>query len=250
MRKLLIVLFSLTFSATNVMAENYLVWGTTTGKSGTTNSGASYNCSGLAGGFGVISNDLFSVNTSTGASTLVKSLDTGNCGLTDSGVIFKDGSYVDKNTGNFHALQNDDTYKVYGAIDGSLIETTAAPSLSSFTPTDGSVAILGSSIVGTSKIVDNSGKTIIETKADGSTHIGENSLVTIESGGKQQLYATNSSGDQIDINIKSGTNFLINGTNVLSSISTNTTDITANTGNISTNTTNITANTGKISNSN
>ena len=125
--------------------------------------------------------------------------------------------------------QNDDTYKVYGAIDGSLIETTAAPSLSSFTPSGGSVAILGSSIVGTSKIVDNSGKTIIETKSDGSTHIGENSLVTIESGGKQQLYATNSSGDQIDINIKSGTNFLINGTNVLSSINTNTASIKQNT---------------------
>ena len=225
MRKLLIVLFSLTFSATNVMAENYLVWGTTTGKSGTTNSGASYNCSGLAGGFGVISNDLFSVNTSTGASTLVKSLDTGNCGLTDSGVIFKDGSYVDKNTGNFHALQNDDTYKVYGAIDGSLIETTAAPSLSSFTPSGGSVAILGSSIVGTSKIVDNSGKTIIETKADGSTHIGENSLVTKEVNGSQSLYATDAKGKAIPININNGSSLQVNGVDVMDKINTNTQDI-------------------------
>ena len=50
------------------------------------------------------------------------------------------------------------------------------------------------------------GVNTISKKADGSTHIGENSLVTHEVNGLQELYATNSSGDQIDINIKSGTN--------------------------------------------
>ena len=51
---------------------------------------------------------------------------------------------------------------------------------------------------------------------DGSIHIGENSLVTQEVNGVQQLYATDANGDQIDINIKSGTHLLIDGTNVMS----------------------------------
>ena len=59
------------------------------------------------------------------------------------------------------------------------------------------------------------GVNTISKKADGSTHIGENSLVTHEVNGLQELYATNSSGDQIDINIKSGTNLLIGGRNIM-----------------------------------
>ena len=49
-------------------------------------------------------------------------------------------------------------------------------------------------------------------------HIGENSLVTQEIGGRQHLYATNSSGNRIDINIPPGTNLLIDGEDVMGSI--------------------------------
>tara|TARA_B100000886_G_scaffold324386_1_gene269026 strand:- start:25 stop:1119 length:1095 start_codon:yes stop_codon:yes gene_type:complete len=80
-------------------------------------------------------------------------------------------------------------------------------------------------ILGSLDIKDSSGTTLIENKADGSTHIGENSLVTQEVNGVQQLYATNSAGNQIDINIKSGTNLLIDGTNVMTSINNNTSAI-------------------------
>jgi hypothetical protein len=83
------------------------------------------------------------------------------------------------------------------------------------------------------------GKDLIRKESDGSVHIGENSLVTQEVGGVQQLYATDSSSNQIDINIKSGTNLLINGVNVQTSIS-------ANTSNISSNVTGILANTNLI----
>ena len=73
-------------------------------------------------------------------------------------------------------------------------------------------------ILGSLDISDSNGNTLIENKPDGSVHIGENSLVTIESGGRQQLYATNSSGSRIDINIPSGTNLLIDGEDVMGSI--------------------------------
>ena len=42
---------------------------------------------------------------------------------------------------------------------------------------------------------------------------------------QQQLYATNSAGNQIDLNIKSGTSLLIDGTNVMTSINNNTSAI-------------------------
>ena len=73
-------------------------------------------------------------------------------------------------------------------------------------------------ILGSLDISDANGNTLIENKPDGSVHIGENSLITIESGGRQQLYATDSTGSRIDINIPSGTNLLIDGEDVMGSI--------------------------------
>jgi len=70
----------------------------------------------------------------------------------------------------------------------------------------------------TSILADSDGDALVESKADGSIHIGENSLVTIESGGRQQLYATDANGNRIDINIPSGTNLLIDGEDVMGSI--------------------------------
>ena len=49
-------------------------------------------------------------------------------------------------------------------------------------------------------------------------HIGENSLVTNEVDGVQQLYATDANGDPIDIDITNGTRLLINGRDVEKSI--------------------------------
>ena len=107
----------------HVSADTYTVWGTTTGSgTGTTGSGTSYDCSGNAGGFGTVSRDLWSVDSTTGASTSLASFDTAGCtGLTDSGVNFSSGSYLDKNTGNFYALQTNNTFKVYSGKDLSLI---------------------------------------------------------------------------------------------------------------------------------
>ena len=94
------------------------------------------------------------------------------------------------------------------------------------------------------------GQDLIRKETDGSIHIGQNSLVTQEVSGVQDLYATDSTSSQIDINIKSGTNLLIDGTNVMTSINGNTSNISTNTSNISTNTSNISTNTSNISSMN
>jgi len=100
--------------------------------------------------------------------------------------------------------------------------------------------------IGSNELVNASGDAMISTQIneDGveEIHIGENSLITMESGGVQQLWAEDASGNAIDINIKQGTNLLINGSNIATGISTN----TANTANIATNTANIATNTGNI----
>ena len=67
-------------------------------------------------------------------------------------------------------------------------------------------------------IQDGSGNTMIKVTSDGATHIGENSLVTKEVNGRQELYATDATGNRIDINIPSGTNLLIDGEDVMGKI--------------------------------
>tara|TARA_B100000886_G_C20375040_1_gene471404 strand:+ start:83 stop:1264 length:1182 start_codon:yes stop_codon:yes gene_type:complete len=67
-------------------------------------------------------------------------------------------------------------------------------------------------------IQDGSGNTMIKVTSDGATHIGENSLVTKEVNGRQELYATDATGNRININIPSGTNLLIDGEDVMGKI--------------------------------
>jgi len=213
--KIPFILFSiiLILSAGNSQAEDYLVWGKTTGyNTGTTGSGTSYNCSSNAGGFGTVSRDLWQVNSSTGVATNVASFDTNSCsGLTESGTSFETGSYVDKNSGNFYALQSDKTFKIFSGTDGSLLGTTTAPSLTN-------VTLDGLSHTGTATIVDTSGKKVLEKKSDGSIHIGENSLVTVEENGGQSLYATDASGNKISVDVNNGSDLLVNGTSVMGKI--------------------------------
>ena len=53
--------------------------------------------------------------------------------------------------------------------------------------------------------------TITRNTATGEIHIGENSLVTNEVNGVQQLYATDVNSEAIDIDVTNGSNLLING---------------------------------------
>ena len=97
-------------------------------------------------------------------------------------------------------------------------------------------------VIGSNDIVGSDGDTLISKESDGSVHIGENSLVTVETDGVQQLYATNASDEMININIKKGTDLLIDGVSVSGSLNTNATNITANKTAIASNTTGIATN--------
>ena len=65
--------------------------------------------------------------------------------------------------------------------------------------------------------ISTGGKNLVKRVGD-ELHIGENSLVTVESGGRQKLYATDANGDAIDIDITNGSKLLINGRDVEKSI--------------------------------
>ena len=71
-------------------------------------------------------------------------------------------------------------------------------------------------------------------------------LESIQENGIQQLYAQNPSGEKINLNIKKGTDLLIDGASVSGSLNTNATNISANTEDISTNKSNIATNATNI----
>ena len=66
-------------------------------------------------------------------------------------------------------------------------------------------------------IANSSGDNIISNQ-NGEIHIGENSLVTVENGGRQELFATDAAGNAINIDITRGTDLRVNGTSVMGSI--------------------------------
>jgi len=101
------------------------------------------------------------------------------------------------------------------------------------------------SVIGSNEVVGANGNTLISEEENGEIHIGENSLVTVEKDGVQLLYATDANDEQIDINIKAGTDLLVDGksvTQALTDIATNKTNIATNTTNIATNATGIATN--------
>ena len=106
------------------------------------------------------------------------------------------------------------------------------------TDTDGDAI----TVIGSNELVGENGNTLISEEENGEIHIGENSLVTVEKDGVQLLYATDANDEQIDINIKAGTDLLVDGKSVTQAL----TDIATNKTNIATNTTNIATNTAGI----
>jgi len=115
----------------------------------------------------------------------------------------------------------EDTFVVYDYKNNTSTQVSAGGDVQGQfnVPSLGSVLEVDSNTV---NIKDTSGTSMIRKTSDGATHIGENSLVTQEVGGVQQLYATDANGNQIDINIKRGTNLLIDGTNIMTHISNST----------------------------
>ena len=208
-------------------------------------------------------NEVYSIDPSTGQSTLLVDF------AFPSGYWQPSASFLDSYNGNLYMKDSQGDLVQFNPLDNSVtfIDVVDTDFQSVFqTPWIGKDLIFknaasetqvgdannGITISNSSKdteIKDSDGKTIIKTTAEGETHIGENSLVTVETDGVQLLYATDANGDQIDINIKKGTDLLVDGksvTQALTDIATNTTGIAANKTNIATNTTGIATNTTNI----
>ena len=81
-----------------------------------------------------------------------------------------------------------------------LVDESGDELISSGTDSDGSKT----TVIGSTDIVGSDGDTLISKEADGSVHIGENSLVTVEENGVQQLYARDANDDMLHLNIKKG----------------------------------------------
>ena len=87
---------------------------------------------------------------------------------------------------------------------------------------------------------------VISKNSAGEIHIGENSLVTVEDNGVQELYARDANDSPIDIDITEGSDLLVEGVSVMGSVGANTTAIGNNTTAIGNNTTAIGANADAI----
>ncbi len=146
----------------------------------------------------------------------------------DNNTLNADRSFFDVKSGKFYIYTNDN-YTIFDPEDNSLEASTKG-------------YVTSSGLLFKDIGIDG----MIEEKPDGSIHIGENSLVTIEENGVQQLYATDATDEMININIKKGTDLLIDGVSVSGSLNTNATNIATNTTDIATNKTSIATNTTDI----
>jgi len=143
-------------------------------------------------------------------------------------------SSVDTVKGLFYIEQGDGSINVYDYVNDTITTTAAYSGATRYVipyeakSVDGHVtsiienttdsASVSVTQIKTKNIVDSAGNSMIKVTADGATHIGKNSLVTIEQNGKQSLYATDASGNKIDIDVNNGSNLLINGVSVVDKI--------------------------------
>ena len=201
-------------------------------------------------------NEVYSIDPSTGKSTLLVDF------AFPSGYWQPSASFLDSYNGNLYMLDSQGDLVQFNPLNNSvtLIDVEDTDFQTVFqTPWIGKDLIFKNAASETqvgdkdngitisnsdedTEIKDSEGKTIIKTTSAGETHIGENSLVTVETDGVQLLYATNAGEEQININIKKGTDLLIDNVSVAGSLNTNATNISANTTDIASNTTDIATN--------
>ncbi len=85
---------------------------------------------------------------------------------------------------------------------------------------DGSVTVgQGDSVISIDEEgIEKNGKNLLKKKSNGEIHLGENSWITKEEGGRQKVYAKDAAGNPIPIDYTNGTKLLINGRDVEQSI--------------------------------
>jgi len=170
-------------------------------------------------------NEIWSV-PDTGSATLIKSF------VFDSNSWQPSNSYTDTTTGVIYMLDaSDASYVTYDPATDTLTKDVTNGYVAGYqklfpkiVPVDDIIenttdsSSVAATKIKTDNLLDSSGDTMIKVTADGATHIGKNSLVTIEQNGKQSLYATDASGNKIDIDVNNGSNLLINGVSVVDKI--------------------------------
>ena len=144
-------------------------------------------------------NEIYSINLNTGTTTLKQQF------AFPSGYWQPSSSFMDSYNGKYYLKDSENLFMIYDTVNDTITQGNTFES--------GFQAIYQTPWAGKNLI---SKKTTSEGTEE--VHIGENSLVTYESGGRQQLYATNAATNQIDLNIKKGTNLLIDGVNVMDAI--------------------------------
>ena len=140
-------------------------------------------------------NEIYKISQTTGEAVLLKQF------AFPSGYWQPGSSFMDSYNGNLYLKDSNGQYMQYNYINDTL---TTTPVMDSDFQTMFQTPWAGSGIV--------------SEEEDGSVHIGENSLVTIEQNGKQSLYATNASGASIPININNGSSLQVNGVDVMDKI--------------------------------
>ena len=146
-------------------------------------------------------------------------------------------SIVDTSTGKIYLKEPDQggglRYRVYNAATNEFEGYTTISNL----PDGTSPSFLGAPVQ-LNKVARREGDEL---------HIGENSFITRERNGKQEIYARDADGNAIPLNVTRGSDLLINGVSVMGSIDENAEDIETNKENIEVNRKNISTNANNIS---
>ena len=145
-----------------------------------------------------------------------------------------------------HEINNVDTFNVINSDFSVLPANSSSGSSLVSKGSNGSIVLGSSSAITSLKIGTGAnpttihrnglkvgGENLIRRSSDGAVHIGENSLVLKESGGRQKMWATDANGDAIDIDIVNSSDLLINGKSVQGQIDSNAANISTNAKNIS-----------------
>jgi len=145
-------------------------------------------------------NQIWSLNSVTDSKTLLQSF------AFPSGWWAPGKSYVDERTGTLWMWDSGDSYTVYDVESDTITHGVGE---------DGALSGMQNLFLmplpgGTSSLISQG--------EDGETHVGPNSFITREFGGKQEIYATNAAGGAIDLNVTNGSDLLVNGASVMGSI--------------------------------
>ena len=172
--------------------------------------------------------DIYTVNNDTGEATLrdTKCIIDPGYGHCESG-LSSDSAYVDPTSGDLWLQVQNNIYSYN-------LETDAWTDRGTKWKNNYTVVEARSSVSNTSDGSINIGSgsdILLKKKTNGEYHLGENSFVTKEENGKQNIWGQDTNGTKIPLNVQ-GSDFQIDGVSVQDQIDTNKSNISTNTSNI------------------